>query len=64
MSSENDPIAIGAFDWENSLVDGYWTYSKDEIFAGLAAAYASMKEDVAKSTASPSRGSARSASPR
>ena len=48
VSSENDPIAIGAFDWENSLVDGYWTYSKDEIFAGLAAAYASMKEDVAE----------------
>ena len=21
--SENNPIAIGTFDWENSLVDGY-----------------------------------------
>ena len=48
VSSENDPIAIGAFDWENSLVDGYWTYSDDEIFAGLAAAYARMKADVAE----------------
>ena len=40
VASDNEPIAIGAFDWENSLVDGYWTYSEDEIFAGLAAAYA------------------------
>ncbi len=48
VSSDNEPIAIGAFDWENSLVDGYWTYSKEEIFAGLAAAYASMKTDVAE----------------
>ena len=48
VGSDNEPIAIGAFDWENSLVDGYWTYSDEEIFAGLAAAYASMKADVAE----------------
>ena len=44
--SENNPIAIGTFDWENSLVDGYWTYGDDEIFAGLKACYASLKADV------------------
>lgn len=48
VASDNEPIAIGAFDWENSLVDGYWTYSEDEIFAGLAAAYAACKADVAE----------------
>ena len=32
VGSDNEPIAIGAFDWENSLVDGYWTYSEEEIF--------------------------------
>ena len=48
VASDNEPIAIGAFDWENSLVDGYWTYSEDEIFAGLAAAYAECKADVAE----------------
>lgn len=48
VCSDNEPVAIGAFDWENSLVDGYWTYGDDEIFAGLAAAYASMKRDVAE----------------
>ena len=44
--SENNPIAIGTFDWENSLVDGYWTYSEAEIFEGLQACYASLKADV------------------
>ena len=48
VDAANEPIAIGAFDWENSLIDGYWTYSDEEIFQGLAAAYASMKADVAE----------------
>jgi len=43
---DNEPVAIGTFDWENSLVDGYWTYGDDEVFAGLAACYASLKADV------------------
>ncbi len=42
----NDPIAVGTFDWENSLVDGYWTYAQEELDNGIAAAYASLKEDV------------------
>ena len=45
---DNEPVAIGTFDWENSLVDGYWTYGDDEVFAGLAACYASLKADVRK----------------
>ena len=44
--ADNEPIAIGTFDWENSLVDGYWTYSEQEIFDGLKACYASLKADV------------------
>lgn len=45
--TDNEPIAIGTFDWENSFKDGYWTYGEDEIFEGLKAAYASLKADVA-----------------
>lgn len=48
VTSDNEPVAIGAFDWENSLRDGYWTYSQQEIFDGLAAAYASLKANVAE----------------
>ena len=29
------PIASGAHDWENQLVDGIWTYSLDAIWGGL-----------------------------
>ena len=44
----NEVLAVGTYDWENSLVDGYWTYSEQEIFEGLAGCYASLKADVAK----------------
>ncbi len=38
--------ASGAYDWENSLIDGVWTYSLDEIKAGLQGAFAALAEDV------------------
>ena len=40
------PVAQGAFDWENRLEDGVWTYHDDEIWAGLRAAYAALAADV------------------
>ena len=46
INSKNEPIASGAFDWENSLVDGIWTYSMDEILNGLKTCYHDMKKDV------------------
>lgn len=46
IDSKNEPVASGAFDWENSLVNGIWTYSLDEIHNGLASCYASLKADV------------------
>lgn len=45
---DNTPIAIGTHDWENSFVDGYWTYAESELHEGLVAAYASLKRDVSK----------------
>ena len=44
--SANVPIASGAFDWENRLENGWWTYSMDEINNGLAKCYASLADDV------------------
>lgn len=44
---DNEPIAVGTYDWENSCVDGHWTYGDSEIFPGLAGCYASLKADVA-----------------
>ncbi|MCR5045913.1 MAG: ATPase [Treponema sp.] len=43
-----NPAAQGAFDWENSLVDGVWTYSLDLVAKGLQTAFADLKADVKK----------------
>ena len=40
------PIAQGAFEWENQLVDGLWTYSIDLIWKGLQECYADLRKDV------------------
>lgn len=40
-------IAIGTYNWENKLEDGYWTYSSDDIHKGLQGCFADLAEDVA-----------------
>ena len=44
------PVASGSYSWKDHLEDGYWTYSLDEVLAGLRACYASLKEDFHKVT--------------
>jgi len=46
INEENQPIASGAHDWENQLVDKIWTYSLDAIWAGLQGCYADLLKDV------------------
>lgn len=46
IDGQKKPIASGAFDWENSLDNGIWTYSLDEIHKGLSTCYANLKKDV------------------
>ena len=46
IDDQNMPVASGAFDWENSLDNGIWTYSLDEIHNGLATCYSNLKKDV------------------
>lgn len=40
------PIAEGSHEWENHLENGLWTYSLDDVWAGLQAAYAALADDV------------------
>lgn len=40
------PIAQGSHSWENSLVDGLWTYGMDEVWSGLQDCYSSLLKDV------------------
>src|SRR5690606_4894547 len=35
-------LAVGSHEWENSLIDGLWSYSLDEVHAGVRAAYADL----------------------
>lgn len=48
IDPNNKPIAQGSHEWENSLVDGLWTYSIEEIWYGLQDCYADMLKDVKK----------------
>jgi sugar (pentulose or hexulose) kinase len=46
ISAENNPIASGSFEWENTLADGIWTYSVDEVWTGLKTCYSGLKKEV------------------
>ncbi|MBR1672630.1 MAG: FGGY-family carbohydrate kinase [Fretibacterium sp.] len=39
-------LATGAHEWENSLVDGVWTYDLADAEKGLRACYAALRRDV------------------
>lgn len=40
------PIATGAYDWENRLENGVWTYALEEVWAGIQGAYREMADEV------------------
>ncbi len=46
IGEDRAPIASGSHDWENSLVNGIWTYSLDDIWSGLQDCYAQLAKDV------------------
>ncbi len=46
IDDEGTVLAVGGYEWENSLVNGIWTYGEDEFFAGLKGCYATLKQDV------------------
>lgn len=46
IDEHHTPIAQGAHEWENQLVDGLWTYSIDAIWQGLQDCYTDLCNDV------------------
>ena len=48
IDETNEPIASGGFEWENSLVDGIWTYDVQDVWKGLHACYADLKANIQK----------------
>ncbi|MBR7133023.1 MAG: ATPase [Clostridia bacterium] len=53
LDRKHTPIAFGGYEWENKLIDGYWTYSMDEVHDGLRACFADLKRDVKEKFAQP-----------
>jgi sugar (pentulose or hexulose) kinase len=39
-------LAVGADDWENTLVDGLWTYALEDAWTGVQRAYAALLVDA------------------
>ncbi|MDC7124441.1 MAG: FGGY-family carbohydrate kinase [Spirochaetales bacterium] len=46
IGEDYNPIADGGFAWENSLIDGIWTYSIEEVWKGVAECYKELKNNV------------------
>ncbi len=46
VGKDNEVLASGSHDWENSYVDNIWTYSLDEVWKGLQDSYQKMAADV------------------
>ena len=46
IDENHAPIAVGSHDWENRLENGVWTYSLDDIRAGLQDCYRKLAQDV------------------
>ncbi len=49
------PIASGAWDWENKLENGFWTYSLDMVREGLQGVFADLSRDVKEKFGEPLR---------
>jgi len=46
IAPDSTPLASGSYEWENSLQDGIWTYDLDEVWKGIAGAYADLVKNI------------------
>lgn len=42
-------LGVGVHSWESELVDGFWTYSIEDVLGGLQASYLDLKTNVSES---------------
>ena len=40
------PVASSSHVWSDSIVEGYWSYSLDDVWEGIQDCYASLKKEV------------------
>ncbi len=43
---DNEVLATGSYKWENRKLDGIWTYSLDDVWAGIAGSFADLKNQI------------------
>ena len=48
VDDDGNTICSGGKVWENSLVDGIWTYSEEEIWNGLKSCYSDLAANIKK----------------
>lgn len=46
IDSKSNPVASGSHEWENSYIDGIWTYSLEEVWSGVRDSYQDLLKDV------------------
>ena len=45
INRNGEVLAQGAFEWENQLKNGLWTYDLDEVWRGLQSSYFYLGRD-------------------
>ena len=45
IDKNHEVLASGGHNWENRLEGGFWTYSMEDVFAGLQDAFAKLQYD-------------------
>ena len=53
IGEDHTPFASGSYDWENQYENGIWTYSLEDVWAGLQESYRELKNEVSKKYNSP-----------
>ncbi len=48
IGEDNSPLASGVHDWQNTLLDGVWTYPLSEVREGLQDCFADLCKNVEK----------------
>src|SRR6478609_4957118 len=46
IGPDHAPLAVGSHGWENQFVDRLWTYSLDDVWAGVQESFAALRGDV------------------
>lgn len=46
IGADFQPLASGVYDWSNSLIDGIWTYSLNEVKKGLQGCFGDLMKNV------------------